>query len=252
MDYHESFTTPFRTIDIFSFTVTVMRWKLPDCFKNHVFIRRYFDRTEGTDYLIFNITRHANEAVIGLYELHENQQTSRSMTTRRDPGASHPQTMADDDPLHEMERARHTGITGVFLNMMGRPVRGRGSCPRDWIIYLDKPPHIPQVTWTAMSAEVRRQHRNALSDLKHMPADLIRLPLEVATIEFIRRLIASLVTGDDPLFTDTGEQSNQRYSTYRLYTNQQEPIDLRRSPIWTQAMGAASRLEKENIPHLLL
>ncbi|KAK7199243.1 Phage integrase family [Novymonas esmeraldas] len=197
----------------------------------------------------YTVTRDVGAARVALYVLRERDREQPAPSTGRRPGTPRGPTMrterAEDDPQVEMEVARRTGLS-MPLNWSGR-YPGGCACPREWFIHPGKPPQVAQVAWTAMSPQVREQHRTWLQHLAAMPADLLSLPLHKAAVELVRRMACARQWKWSTIA--------RHYATIQaallqlpLYTNQTTPIDLAAEPEWRYATAGARRFERETIP----
>ncbi|ORC91165.1 TATE DNA Transposon [Trypanosoma theileri] len=130
------------------------------------------------------------------------------------------------------------------LRLNGNGKRPMGyACPRHWVIYPDKPPHISQLAWAAVTPAQRKGHIHWLRELRQMPEDLITASLPEAAIELVRRAAVARgwkwTTICKALALIKGALLN-----LPLYTNQRESIDIGRNPSWRAATQAAHRFER--------
>ena len=117
-------------------------------------------------------------------------------------------------------------------------------CPRTWYVYPQKPPHVTQMAWLALTPEVRGQQRRWLIELRAMPADLLEIPLASAALELIRR---HAVARRWKWSTTSKALTSLRGAVLNLpmYTNHHTGIDLGIHPEWRAACTTARRYQRE-------
>lgn len=121
-------------------------------------------------------------------------------------------------------------------------------CPREWIIYSQRPQHVSQLTCAAVSPAIRQQHIRWLRDLKTMPSDLLRLDLATAAITLVNGMHKARRW---KWATHAKALSNIRAALLNLplYTNAKVGVDVTRFPQWTAAVTATHRFERETPPN---
>lgn len=130
-----------------------------------------------------------------------------------------------------------------YLNWQGRRDEA-AICPREWIIYSQRPRHVSQLSWAAVTPTIRQQHIRWLRELKAMPSDLLQLDLATAAIALVNRMHR---TRRWKWSTHAKALSNIRAALLNLplYTNVRTGVDLAKCPQWSSAVTAAHRFERE-------
>lgn len=134
-----------------------------------------------------------------------------------------------------------------YLNWQGRRDEA-AICPREWIIYSQRPRHVSQLSWSAVTPTIRQQHIRWLRELKTMPSDLLQLDLATAAIALVNRMHR---TRRWKWSTHAKALSNIRAALLNLplYTNARTGVDLAKYPQWSAAVTATHRYERETPAH---
>ncbi|ORC90013.1 TATE DNA Transposon [Trypanosoma theileri] len=163
---------------------------------------------------------------------------TRTNTTPQQSRTDRP-TVRVQEPSYRAETTQHNdeekdALDALRVNhrlgLNGRGKRPTGyACPRHWMIYPDKPPHVSQLAWAAVTQAQREGHIRWLRELRQMPEDLLTLSLPEAAIELVRRAAVARgwkwTTICKALALIKGALLN-----LPLYTNQRESIDISRNP----------------------
>ncbi|KPA73093.1 TATE DNA Transposon [Leptomonas pyrrhocoris] len=160
------------------------------------------------------------------------------------PGPEPPPDHASDDEEEGADRRAALRIEPTaYLNWQGRHNEAVG-CPREWVIYSQRPRHVSQLAWAAVTPDIRNQHIRWLRELKAMPADLLRVDLATAAATLVTRIHRARRW---QWSTHTKALSKMRAALYNLplYTNVQKPYDVTQSPEWRAAVRTAHRFERE-------
>lgn len=158
------------------------------------------------------------------------------------------QSDAGADHAEEEKRSAMMEPTTTYLNRTGRLNGGVVTCPRSWYIYQDKPPHVSQLAWAAITPQMRGLHRKWLREIRAMPADLLNRNLPQAALELVRRQ-ASARGWKWSTTAKVISAISAALLNLPLYTNQTEGVDVMKCPEWRAASQAAHRFERESVPN---
>ena len=149
--------------------------------------------------------------------------------------------------LTEMETVLAVGPT-LCLNGPGRlGTGGAETCPRTWFIFPEKPPHVQQSAWNAVTEQTRGIHRKWLHELRAMPEDIHSQStnLAAAALELTRRMAVARRWRWSTMAKSLAAIAGA-LRQLPLYTTMTEGVNLTKFPEWTAATKAIQRYERES------
>lgn len=133
----------------------------------------------------------------------------------------------------------------LLLNSEGSPSGGTVTCPRNWHIFSQKPPHVERATWNAITPDMRMNHIRCLKKLRAMPIECLNSNIANAVIRCV--LQDAKARGWRPATVDR-ELSSMAGALRDLpiYSLEREGIHLKNYPEWNAAKKTIVRMMRES------
>lgn len=113
-----------------------------------------------------------------------------------------------------------------------------GSVGRCWHIYQGRPKRVHMLTWARLAPSTRRLHIRLLDMIHGMPRDLTHVDLPIAIIELVMRMASSRNWAWSTV-SSTLSSFASALNALPIYTDEAEAIDIRRDPVYADAMRRA-------------
>lgn len=208
----------------------------------------------------YTLTENVEEAVVGVYLPvgMTSYQPLPQLPMRRQPpqpNGTARQQMTEQDVvdvlLRDVEEEEDELVQILesepesLLNREGSPYGGTVTCPRNWHIFRDKPPHIELGAWNSITRNMRLHHIRCLMKLRAMPARFLQQGIATAVVRSVFQ--DARARGWRPTTID--KELSAMAGALRdlpMYTTEAVGIQLKDFPDWNATKRTIVRLMREH------
>lgn len=154
-------------------------------------------------------------------------------------------SQSEESPKEVDEHEQIMNVKTTFpLNGEGSLAGGPRVCPRSWQVYGQRPPHISEQAWRALTTEVRLHHIRCIRSLKCMPYELLNQNIASAILEIVRRDAKQRRWKPSTVAKELAAYAGA-LRDLPLYTTESVGVILNDSAEWRAAVRTAKRLERQ-------